>query len=501
MKGDSTSQEVNPLVNREGCYPLPSGNAWSTQQNNATNANYTSYPAGSTNNNNKNNSYYAVPTSESISILDSILDAEDDCFKNKKSRIDACKIHYHLSELRGLIKDLKDGRFVSYKSLCFVLDYPTFREVFAAAYIERIVHHLCAPYIQQVTEKVHSINGDISHGNRKGHSALTAAIQLQERMKKYPNGIVVGFDIQGCFMHIVRELAWEVFAHYEYIFTPDGYTKEQREWLMWLIHEMIIRNPTENCEKHSPESAWLNIKPEKSLFNNPFGLPIGNFYAQLIANLLLALVDEILDMIHFVDDFGDALPDIESANRKKKLFNERTSDINLTMHPRKVYIQPVRHGIKICGTVVFPNRMYITNRVVHACNNKIDYYLYREEFSFETALKIVCCVNSYTGRMSKLYAFNIQIKLVNRVLESRYSKYIIARSEYNHLVLNIKPEYSAKFVFNGIYNKLTKIHKNYVWRSSQSRSGRYIKAGANKRRMGSALSLRTDRNGRNNGLH
>ena len=97
-------------------------------------------------------------------------------------------------------------------------------------------------------------------------------------------------------MSIDKEKVWEVFCYFEAKYRPSGFPEWQRTLFMGMIHTMIMHDPTVNCERHSPIEMWeLFIKPEKSIFGKgDVGMPIGNYYSQLLANLFLAFVCEKL---------------------------------------------------------------------------------------------------------------------------------------------------------------------------------------------------------------
>ena len=193
-------QQVTPTANLDDHSTLPTSNAYACEQNNANNAYYVTLSSGQVNNNNKNNSYAVVPVAESDKLTDLLFQAERDCWKSKKSRFDAARFHFHLAEIFDLLEILKNRTYQPTTSICFVLTYPRYREVFAAKYRDRVTHHLAAPFISKVTEQVYIYNGDISHGNRPGLSAQTAAEQIQLNMRRYPDGVVLTHTSASCAM-------------------------------------------------------------------------------------------------------------------------------------------------------------------------------------------------------------------------------------------------------------------------------------------------------------
>ena len=475
-----SNDQVKLLVRHSNHSALPTGNSWTCQQNNANNAYNVTIPSGNVNNNNKNNTYSVVRVSELCELVEKLLDAEQCCFKNKKHKIDAAKFHYHLSKIYALAADILTDRYKPQASICFALTYPKLREVFAAKYRDRVIHHYLAPFIMSVTEKVHTANGNISHGNRPKLSAQTAAEQLQEYMKAMPDGYVLTMDIKGFFMNLERQMSYEIFEKFCKKITPQDYCKDERKSMLQLLHTLLISDPAENCVINSPQEILSQIPPHKSLrYGSKKGLPIGNFYSQLIANLVSALWGMVIKKVpgvrvtQFVDDMACVVPDAETANRVHELSAQTLTKIGLTLHPTKFYLQPVRHGAYFCGRVVFADRIYIGNRCVRACKRKICRFV-NQGASVESARKMLCSVNSYTGIMCHCQSFNLQKQLMYSVLDSGYNKYLYFEERKGHLVCKMFPMYKELNVHNteikNINNQL-KIYKNEYKRNINSRSG------------------------------
>jgi len=426
---------------------LPSGNVWAGLQNNNNNEYYFNLADGSWNNNNKNNSYNVVPV-ESEELENLIFGAEEDCWSNKHTSWDAVKYHYHFGlRVWMFIETIKNGEYTPWKSICFVILIPRPREVFAAHYQDRIAHHIVAPYIVAVATTAHEANGNVSFGNRKGMSAYHACLRVQRMMQKHPSGYVASWDIKGFFMSIDKEKVWEVFCYFEAKYRPSGYPEWQRTLFMGMIHTMIMHDPTVNCERHSPIEMWeLFIAPEKTCFgHSERGLPIGNYYAQLLANLFLAYVCEKLygrDVTEFVDDFADVEDMLEEIKETEAILQEALAELKLTLHPTKKYIQPVRHGLPWCGQMIFADRMYLDNRPIYNCFWKIEHRF--SDVTLANAIKLQQTVNSYTGAMCHIQEWNTQMRVMNAVFDAGYGKYVYFKEKPNHLICELKKEYTPE---------------------------------------------------------
>lgn len=420
-------------------------NEWSCIQNNNNNEYYLDLATGSYNNNNKNNNYWVVPV-ELEEICELVFRAEADCWKNKHSSWDANKYHTHTGRrIFEFIRALYDRTYQPWKSYCFVIMYPKPREIFAAHYQDRIAHHIAAPYLTAVTECVHNLNGNVSFGNRKNRSSYHACLRVQEMMRKHPNGYILTIDLQGYFMSIDRAIAWQVFCDYESKHKPVCYTQEQRAFYMWLIELLIKHDPSLNCERRSPLRLWSeHIKPNKSLFgNNGKGLPIGNYYSQIIANLIPERLCEAAaeyDVTEFVDDFAVVVDTARDAARVEAIFDTELEKLHLERNKRKRYLQPVRHGVLWCGHFIYANRIYTINRTIHNCERKIGKAIVKP--TLHRARRLQQTINSYFGMMMHAAEYKTQKRIVHTVLNSEYSKWIYFEEEPHHFICKMRKEFS-----------------------------------------------------------
>lgn len=420
------------------------GNAWSCVRGSGNGAWYVTLGSGTCNNNNTNNRLSVWPVSE-FDIIEQWLEAERECYKNKHSSFEAAMYHYHLSEIYKLIERIQTG-YKPTTSICFVLDYPVYREVFAANYTDRIVHHYIAPMINQVAEAVHQENGDVSHGNRIGHSASTAVRQIYDNIKAMSEGYtrtcyVATMDVSGFFMSIDKDVAYRVFEYYAH---RTGVVDMEK---LKLLKILIAHNPTEDCERRSPVEMWEHVSFRKSLFSTGEGkgLPIGNFYSQLIANLVMALVDERMkDVQHvgytrFVDDMCFVAQTAQEILEVREMLFDFLGDLKLTLHRDKFYIQPYWHGVRFCGKVVKCNRIYISNRTVGAITEKIRIASYSP--NRQTAVHLMQSVNSYFGLMKDTASFNIRKRMMRQVLES-FSEWLYFAKKRGFFICRLKARYN-----------------------------------------------------------
>jgi len=429
-------------------------NCWSAVRNNANNAWYVNMQNGNVNNNNTNNRYVVLPCplASAELLFSMMLKAEESCFKNKHHSLTACRVHFHLSELYKYARHIFENGLSVGRSKCFVLDYPVYREIFCAMYFDRIIHHMVAPLMSEVAEVMHRRNGNVSHGNRIGHSAFTAAIDVQEKLRNVTNNWaqkawLATRDYSGFFMSIPRDKAAADFRRYAA--QVVDVTEPTTAFLIDVVCHYLMSDPTRDCIMLSPRKMWENVTPNKSLFHAKkcHGLPIGNFPSQLMANLYRTEIDKaITDMegvehVVFVDDR------MTCAKSQKVLKNalaeaERLSlEYELTTNQKKHYMQPADKGVKFCGYVIKCDRIYISNRVVRATRRLIE--IYADKTSARSEEELARRLNSYLGIMSHTRSYNIQRRIIAEVLRFHKTLYFFRRD--SHFVCAQYPEYTPRF--------------------------------------------------------
>lgn len=176
-----------------------------------------------------------------------------------------------------------------------------------------------------------------------------------------------------------------------------------------------------------------------------YGLAIGNLTSQLFANFFMTPLDYyIKNELQFkcygryVDDFILCCEDKERLKKAIKQINVFCKiKLSLTLHPHKVYLQEVNHGVNFIGATIKPGRTYIGNRTVGQFYKKL-LTIYKEP-NKKLIDRFVQVVNSYFGLMKHHSSYNIRKKLVKQINE-RWLKYIEINKEI--LVVKKKKELS-----------------------------------------------------------
>lgn len=293
---------------------------------------------------------------------------------------------FEVNWIQNLI-DLRDAilerRYEPGASVAFVVFEPMVREIFAASFRDRVVHHFL--YNMQAGWWDRRFIYD-SYSCRVGKGTLFGIKRVQRFMRMTSQNYtkkayIIKMDIQGYFMSLPRrELYREVsrglelqFA--EYMDDPMGQSLFKICDFLW--GQILMDNPVSKARKKGAEWHWDPdvLPPRKSLFRQPYGIGIviGNLTSQLVSNIYLNRLDRYIKFElgykyygRYVDDFVIVVPEEGYAQAKKdikKIERFAKEEMQLTVHPKKKYIQEVRKGVSFLGARIYPDCLYPSDRL------------------------------------------------------------------------------------------------------------------------------------------
>lgn len=284
-----------------------------------------------------------------------------DCRRSKRNSASALEfernVERHLIQLRDelLSKTYQPGR-----SICFVVTRPKAREVWAAQFRDRIVHHLLYNHIAPRFERAFIANSSACIEKR----GTVYAIERLER------------DVRSVTQN------WSHAAHYlkcdlaNFFVTIDKHVLRRRlhqrisePFWWWLTETVLMHDPRTDYEFRGNPLLTRHVPPHKQLLNAPAdtGLPIGNLSSQFFANVLLDALDQHvkhrLQQIggryygRYVDDFYLLHPSPQSLNEAlRNLTAWLPAHLRCEINRRKTILQPVDRGIDFVGQVIKPWR-------------------------------------------------------------------------------------------------------------------------------------------------
>ena len=353
--------------------------------------------------------------------LEGLLEAYYDCRRNKRRTASAIAYEMCYEERLLRLRDRINNRtYRPGRSICFVVTRPRLREVFAADFEDRIVHHWIALRLELLFEEMFT---DRTFNCRKGKGQHYGIRMLQRDICECSDGYtrdcwIMKLDLQGFFMSIRKSLLADLLDK----FILERYHEPDREALRYLVRTVVMHRPEMDCERHSPMEYWARLAPNKSLFTNGdgLGIAIGNLFSQLFANFLLDQLDRFLrhDLGfrytgRYVDDFYIVSTDKQRLLEAVPRIRALLAGIGLTLHPRKFYLQHYSKGVEFTGCIVKKDRVYIARRTVKNASAAVA-RLNRSETA-DQALSAVNSLNSYLGCMRHCNSYNVRRSVLSRI--------------------------------------------------------------------------------------
>jgi retron-type reverse transcriptase len=211
-----------------------------------------------------------------------------DCRRNKRNTINALafEVDYE-SKLIDLCYEINSGTYQPGKSIAFIVNQPVKREIFAADFRDRVVHHLIINKLNPLFEKdfiSDSYSCRLGRGTGAGVRRLDSFIRRCS--KNYSqNCYVLKIDIAGFFMNIDKNILFERLKY----FIDQKYFYADKAVILDLCKTVVYNDPTKNCVIKGSAGNWDDLPHNKSLFHSAHncGLPIGNLTSQIFANFYM----------------------------------------------------------------------------------------------------------------------------------------------------------------------------------------------------------------------
>jgi RNA-directed DNA polymerase len=338
--------------------------------------------------------------------LEELFTAYFECRKNKRNTANALafEIDYENS-LVQLCEEINSGTYKIDRSIAFIVDKPVKREIFASDFRDRVVHHLIIGKINHLFEKqfIHdSYSCRVGKGTHFGIQRIDKFIR-QCSLSYTKDCYILKLDLQGFFMSINKNI------------------------LFAKLEKFIKGN----------KSDWDALPQTKSLFHSQpnCGLPIGNLTSQVFANFYMDSFDHFVkhDLKiryygRYVDDFVIVHEDKEYLKKLIPILSEYLqTELQVTIHPKKIYLQHYSKGVKFLGTVILPNRIYIADRTKGNFYNAIDKHnqIARDHKpSKEEQQAFQSSMNSYLGIMKHYKTYKLRKHMIFKSLSARWWNYI-----------------------------------------------------------------------------
>jgi RNA-directed DNA polymerase len=328
--------------------------------------------------------YYAKPTFEML------VQAYFDCRKHKRNTASAINFEQNLEKnLIDLYQELIFGSYTPGKSICFVITKPKAREVWAAEFRDRIVHHLFYNYISPrfYATFIHDSCACIPE-----RGTLYAAKRLELKIRSATQNWSKPYYYLKC------DLANFFVAIDKNILQAQLASKIIEPWWLSLGKLILFHDPRLNYELRGDASKLKLVPEHKKLTRQAqnLGLPIGNLSSQFFANIYLNALDQFVKhqigaryYIRYVDDFvllHESAQWLNDALARLNIF--LPEKLHAQLNPTKTILQPVDRGVDFVGQVIKPWHRYTRKRTVNNAIQRIR--TINQSDLYETA-------NSYLG--------------------------------------------------------------------------------------------------------
>lgn len=376
-----------------------------------------------------------------------MLESYYDCRKGKRSTASAVIYEMDYEAKLIALRDRINARtYQPAKSICFVVTRPRYREVFAASFEDRIVHHYIALRLEPLFEATFL---DRTFNCRKGKGQLYGVEMLKrdivECSENYTRDCwIMKLDLQGFFMSIIKSMLADMIDR----FIVENYKGDDIEDLRYLCRVVIMHEPEKNCERHSPLHYWSHLAKNKSLFTNGAGrgIAIGNLFAQLFANFLLDILDKFIDKrikLHgrYVDDFYLISRDKQELLSIVPEIRKLLDGLGLQLSPKKFYLQHYTKGIEFTGTVVKPGRTYVCNRTITNFVSAVRRL--NKAQNMREVEHAVASINSYLGLLRHHNEYANRRKIL-MLIDGKVFRWIYIKGSYKTVAIKKRYRQRAK---------------------------------------------------------
>jgi len=344
--------------------------------------------------------------SASSDLFSLLVEAYLDCRRTKRNSASALAFEAHLEEnLCDLHDDLVSGAYRPGRSTCFVTLRPKPREIWAAGFRDRVVHHLLH---NRISPRFYRSFIADTCACIAGRGTLYAAQRLEHQVRSITRNwsrpaFFLKCDLANFFVaidkHVLRE---QLVSHI------DG------TWWQALAETILFHDPRIDVDVRSRPHELRLVPSHKSLFNAPAdtGLPIGNLSSQFFANVYLDALDQFSKhqlrarrYIRYVDDFvfiHESTAVLSDWLRQVTAFLPER--LGAHINPRKTVLQPVSRGIDFVGHVIRPfHRTPRANALPNALRRIRDT---KDDELFEA-------INSYFGLFRQTDSRHVRAQLAN----------------------------------------------------------------------------------------
>ena len=380
---------------------------------------------GNVNNNNKTNNNYVWPVrggaweASPRVLFDELYLSYLRCRRNKRSSINALRFEANAEEnLYALAEELANDVYRPSRSIRFAVDRPKLREIVAADFRDRVVHHYLVERLERIFEPLFIHDSYACRLGKGVHAALQRTrdfIRQGTQNNRVPL-YALHLDVKNFFMTIDKRILTQMVEDrlvkearkpltpspsplcprgYEgrgellLSFSPGEKVAEGRmrgplPFLNSLMRTIIAHNPIERRIDKGDWRLLARIPPHKTLLHAPcgVGLPVGNLTSQFFANVYLNELDQYCKhtlkcryYVRYCDDF--LILDNDPARLeiiREDVRHFLAERLRLELNTRYAAITDVRNGIDFIGYIIRPDYVLVRRRSVNNLRRRLDIF-------------------------------------------------------------------------------------------------------------------------------
>ena len=294
-----------------------------------------------------------------------LVQAYYDCRRSKRNSASALAFEADLERnLTHLHSDLTAGTYRPGRSICFVVTRPKAREVWAADFRDRIVHHLL---YNHVAPRFYASFIADSCACIPGRGTLYAAERLESKIRSASQNwakpvFYLKCDLANFFVAIDKQVLRQQLAK-----------RITEPWWLALAEQILLHDPRTDYQVRSPNHLFNRVPQHKRLTAQParLGLPIGNLSSQFFTNVYLDALDQFVKhrlrckhYVRYVDDFVLLHESPQQLNSWLAEIEAFLPSLGARLNPTKTILQPVARGVDFVGHVIKPWRRTTRKRSV-----------------------------------------------------------------------------------------------------------------------------------------
>lgn len=350
-----------------------------------------------------------------------------ECRRRKRGTINSLRFELNAEiNLLDLSIELQDKSYQPSRCVCFVVEKPKLREIIAADFRDRVVHHVLIERLSKIFEPLFIHDSYACRVNKGTHAAvdrLNSFIHLLRGKAKPAHYLQL--DIKSFFINIDKEILYGLIRK-----------KVQDKELLWLAREIIFYTPADNYLITGNHRLMEKLPDEKSLIkaqDKTKGLPIGNLTSQFFANAYLNELDQFVKhelksryYLRYCDDFILLDTDKDKLGKWKEQIQQFLQDkLLLELNQNYGVIKPVTDGIDYLGYVSRYSHKLVRKRVVVNFRQKLAEFKQKllievnkqltiYNYDYQLLAKLKAVIASYLGHFAKADGYRLQHKTLER---------------------------------------------------------------------------------------